>query len=121
MHQTSDRFDRWYLRLIAGLFALLCSVSSLRYLWMDITGDALIPLVVQVVCLLFAVCGLVYFVWPKLGHHTLLALSIGVFVTHAGAGQRSADMFWLCLIGLLLIPYFGHRYFATLPGRERPG
>lgn len=115
MHRNPDRYDRGYLRLLAAVFVLLCGLSTLRYLWIDLLGGGSVPLVTQIVCLLFTVSGIVYFIRPRLGHHALLGLTSFVLLTHAGSGPPSGDVFWYLVLGFLLLPYLPTRRRLASP------
>ena len=108
MPSNPDRFDRWYLRLLAGIFAILCGLSTLRYLWIDFFSDGFVPLAIQIVCFLFTAAAIGYWVKPRLGHHALLGLTVFILSTHVG-GHLAEYVFWFFVLGLLLLPYLPER------------
>ena len=105
-----DRFyNHWYLRLPASIFAILCTISTVRYLWLDVSGDAPIAMLTQAICFLLAAAAIVYFIRPRLAHHVLLALTIFVLLVKGPDGPPAAVMFWLFVGVLLVLPYLAHR------------
>ena len=104
MHQETTDFDRWYVRLLAVYFTLLCGVCSVRYLWMDITGNGYVPLLTQLFCFAVTAASIVFFVHPRLGHHLLLSLTVIVLLYFAPTGPAQANLFWLFVAALLGMP-----------------
>lgn len=106
MHCRHVSWDRPYLRLLAGVFGLLCGISTVRCGWLTLSGTASVPLLPSVFCALLAAGGILYFIRPRAGHHLLLGTALLVLALHGAAGPAGANIFWLLTIGLLLIPCF---------------
>jgi hypothetical protein len=100
-----DPFARWYVAGVAALYVCLCSVSTIRYLYLDLrVPDVYIPLPVQIVCFLAAASGIVYFFKPRVGHHALLLVAILGLCLTASDHHAGAVVFHLLVLGLLSIP-----------------
>lgn len=113
-HQATD-FDRWYIRLLASVFAIGCGISTVRYLWMDITGDGYVPLATQLFCFALTAASIVFFVRPTLGHRLLLYLALMLLLYYGPpTGSVEANLFWLSVVALLCLPWlFRRRKFVA--------
>jgi len=120
MRQPSADFDRWYVRLLAAWFAIIGGVCSLRYLWVDVTGNEYVALPTQLACFTLTAASIVFFVYPKFGHHVLFSLTIIVLLLHGPAGPAQANLFWILVAILLVLPWlFRHRRHEAL-GENSP-
>jgi hypothetical protein len=99
-------YEHWYLRIVAAIFAVLCGVSVIRYCWNDLSTSASVPAMTQLLCFLFTIGAIAYFIRPRLGHHAMLALALIVLLTHAHNAAREANAFWLMIVVVLAIPLF---------------
>jgi len=106
-------YSRWYLHIVAGAFAVLCGISSIRYGWIAAVGGGSVPILTQVLCLLFAGAAITYFVRPRVGHHAMLSLSIVVVLMNASTGTAAANAFWFLVCAVLLLPMLSRRSAAS--------
>jgi hypothetical protein len=104
MTMPSDRYDRWYFRIVAAVFAFICGASAVRYGWYDVANTGSAPVSTQVLCFLFTVAAIAYFVRPRLGHHAMAGLTAIVLLTQAPAGPAGANAFWFFIAAILLLP-----------------
>jgi hypothetical protein len=87
------------------LFAVLCGFSSLRYVWLNMTGDASLAPWTQFLCFALTAGSLTYFFRPRVGFFAMLAITLLVLFVEAPAGPLAAVAFWLGVLALLLLPY----------------
>ena len=106
---TTDAFhDRWYIRGLAAVLLLLCGVSTLRYLWIDLfRADTSVPWTTQALCFALTAGSAAYFVSPRWGHRCLLGVAVAVFLVASPQGPPAAVVFWLGVLLLLAMPYVG--------------
>jgi len=109
MREPTTDFDRWYVRLVAVLFAFTCGVCSVRYLWMNIADGGYVPLRTQTLCFALTAASVVFFVRPRLGHHLLLGLTATVLLFAAPGGPVQAVLFWLFVAALLVLPWLSRQ------------
>ncbi len=114
---THDNFYRRpYLFAVAGLFTVLCGLSSLRYIWLNIAGDASIAPWTQFLCFALTASSATYFFRPRIGFFLMLAITLLVLLVEAPAGPPATVAFWLGVLALFLLPLavtFFHRHLTT--------
>ena len=108
--RQDDVYDRWYLRALAVFYGLLCGISSIRYLYLDLNpSSGYVPWTTQVVCFGAAVGTILYFVNPRIGHHCLVATTVLVLMMFAPSGEWAATSFHLVVLGMLYVPLMKRR------------
>ena len=99
---------KWYLTLIAGLFLILCGVSSVRYLAMNVSLiEGFVLISTQVLCFAGTVAAAVYFIRPMLGCSGLLAVCLYALALSAQASDSKAIVFYVIIISALLVSILG--------------
>ena len=104
-----EHYDRWYLRLIAGIFAFFGVSSTIRYIFLDIWGTGFVAASTQALCFGFTAAAVTFFFRPRLGHHAMLVLTLLVLITHAASGPADANAFWFLVAAILLLPILSRR------------
>jgi hypothetical protein len=64
-------------------------------------------------CVLFTIAAVVYFIRPRAGHYAILGLTIAVLLANASTGPAKANMFWLFIGAILLVPLLSRRSAAS--------
>jgi predicted benzoate:H+ symporter BenE len=102
---SKDPFDRWYLRLVAGLYMIACSLCLAYYLFQNLSRTgASIPWQVQTLCLAGALSGFVYFVRPRLGYLGLFWVTVIVLFLAMGRTEPEPLVFHAIVLTILWIP-----------------
>lgn len=117
MRHDDKFYDHWYLRVLASTVAIFCAISSARYVWLELGGNASVSILTQVLCFLFAGAAILYFLRPRLAHHTLLALTVFILLAKGPDGPPMAVTFWVFVAMLLVMPYLAFRRSLTTTNR----
>ncbi len=109
MTASDNPYNRLYLRVLAGMYLMLCGACSVYYAGLDLSAWREATLVpppwhVQVVCLLAALSAGVYFIRPRLGHHGLLAVTLVVLLVGRDEMPAKERVFHLIVLLLLCLP-----------------
>jgi len=105
---------KWYLSLIAGCFLILCGISSVRYIAMDISLiDGSISIATQILCFAATISAALYFYRPMVGSVGLMAISSYGLLLSTQAADARGVVFYSIVIALFMISIMGFR-------RQRP-
>jgi hypothetical protein len=101
---------KWYLTLIAGFFLLLCGISSIRYMAVNISliGGS-VPITTQVLCFAATIAAALYFFRPLFGCIGLLAICCYGLVLSGQAADVKAIVFYVVVLVVLAISITGFR------------
>jgi len=95
---------KWYLTLLAGCFLVLCGISSVRYIAMDISLiDARVPAATQILCFAATISAALYFYRPMVGSVGLMAISFYGLLLSTQAANARGVVFYAMVIALFLI------------------
>ena len=101
---TNDKIisRKWYSTLAAGLFLMLCGISSIRYIAMDISLiERSVPITTQVVCFAATFAAALYFFRPLFGCVGLLAICCYGLLLSAQAADAKAVVFYVIVLFVL--------------------
>jgi len=99
---------KWYLTLIAGSFLVLCGVSSVRYLAMNVSLiEGFVPISTQILCFAGTLAAIVYFIKPMFGCSGLLAVCPCALALSVKAADAKAIGFYVIIISALLSSILG--------------
>ena len=95
---------KWYLTLIAGCFLILCGISSVRYIAMDISLiDGRVPTATQIPCFAATISAAWYFYRPMVGSVGLMAISFYGLLLSTQAANARGVVFYGIVIALFII------------------
>lgn len=109
---TNDKVisKKWYFTLVAGFFLILCGVSSIRYIAMDISLiEARVPIATQVLCFTATIASALCFFRPLFGCVGLLAVCCCGLVLSSQAADGKAIAFYVIVLFVLAISLMGFR------------
>ena len=99
---------RWYLTLIASFYLVLCGLSSMRYLAMDISIiEGYIGITTQLLCFGATIAAAIYFFRPAFGCLGLLIISLCALVLSVQASDSRAIVYHCMIVAVLIIPILG--------------
>ncbi len=102
---SSGVFKKWYLYLTASIYAVVCGIRAGQYIYLDLrTADVSIPVVVQALCGLAAIAGIVFFLKPRIGHHGLVVVACAGLYLAARDGNVKAAIFHMMVLAVLSLP-----------------
>jgi len=97
--------QKWYLKLIAGAFFILCGFSSVRYVVMNVSLiDGSVPISTQILRLSGTIAAILYFIRPMLGCSGLVAVCFYALVLSVRVVDSEAVVFYCVVISTILIP-----------------
>lgn len=88
--------------VIALFYAIVYSLASIWYLHETIDPNRSISLMVQLTTLFLALSGIVYFIWPLLGH-LLMLLSTVIVCVCANSKGYTKDVWFFGIIAIVLV------------------
>ena len=113
--------DRWYLRILAAYYGLVCGISSIRYIYLDLhPAGASVPWLTQLLCFGTTVGAILYFFHPRLGHRCLVVLTTMVVVLAASGGDGRGATFHLIVLGMLCLPLIAGQHASRCWLYPRP-
>ena len=88
--------------VIALFYAIIYSLASIWYLQLTLDPNRSISLMVQVTTLFLALSGIVYFIWPLLGHPLMLLSTVIVCLCAKSMGD-TGDVWFFGIIAIVLV------------------
>ena len=96
------RAKKWYSTLVAGLFLILCGISSIRYIAMDISLiEGSVPITTQVLCFTATIAAALCFFRPLFGCVGLLAICCYGLLLSTQAANGKAIVFYVIVLCVL--------------------
>ena len=89
--------------VIALFYAIIYSLASIWYLKLTIDPNRSISLMVQLTTLFLALSGIVYFIWPLLGHPLMLLSTVIVVCICANSRGYTEDVWFFGIIAIVLV------------------
>lgn len=109
--------ERWYLKVLAGLYLIVCGACSIRYLVSALSpAGPYVPWVVQGLCFGGVLAAALYLLWPRIGWRGLLAITVAAIFCAAGDGQFHAVAFHAAIFVILLLPWLRSARGVPLAG-----
>ena len=100
--------NKWYLSSLAGAYLILCGISSIRYLAMDmslIPGH--VPVFTQVLCFAATIAAALYFFRPMMGCMGLAIVTLLALNQAAIARNPTAVVFHVIILLVLSVSVLG--------------
>jgi hypothetical protein len=111
----------WPVTIVAAGYLVLCTAACAYYASLPFRANsAVVPIVVQLLCLGAAVSAWLYFFNARLGHKLLLAVTILTLLA-LGTSDAWATTFHVVVLLLLAIPLLVGRSRHQLPQRHSLG
>jgi cell division protein FtsW (lipid II flippase) len=104
-----SKYSRWYLTLIAVVYAVICTCACACYAQQLFrTNGASVPATTQLICLGMAVSAILYLFRPREGRLGLIAATV-LALFFIGTSEPKATAFHLVVLAVLVLPFVGKK------------